>query len=334
MAESKAVLVSGGAGYIGSHVVRALRRRGRRVVVLDSLRTGHRAAVEEGLLVEGDVADQELVKRLVGEHDVGAVLHFAAEILVGESVVDPRKYFHDNTFKTFLFLNALLDAGVRRFVFSSTAAIFGDPVRTPIEEDDPKAPASPYGESKLMVERMLATYDRAYGLRYTALRYFNAAGADPAGDLGEDHHPETHLIPLALQVALGRREELQIYGADYPTPDGTCVRDYVHVVDLAEAHLLALDYLEGGGCSRSYNLGNGTGYSVREVLESARRVTGAEIPARVAARRPGDPAVLVAGSERIRRELGWRPEYTDLDAIVASAWRWHRAHPEGFAESR
>jgi UDP-glucose 4-epimerase len=318
------VLVTGGAGYIGSHMVDLLRREGRRVVVIDSLVTGHRDAVPRGVaLLEADVADRRRVTAFLREQGVTQALHFASLIQVGESVVDPRKYYVGNLAATVALVESCLDAGVRSFVLSSTAAVYGTPTVTPIPEDHPTAPINPYGETKLAIERMLGSYGAAYGLRHAALRYFNAAGADPDRGLGERHEPESHLIPIVLDVALGRRAEVSILGADYDTPDGTCVRDYVHVIDLCEAHLAALDHLDGGGASGAFNLGTGLGHSVREVVEVARRVTGRPIPAAAGPRRPGDPPFLVASPMRAERVLGWRARRPSLERIIADAWRWH-----------
>lgn len=329
------VLVTGGAGYIGSVVVEELLRAGHRVVVLDNLSRGHRQAVPaQAELVVGDLADRPLLEHLLKSHTVDAVMHFAALIEAGESMKAPEQFFRNNTANALTLLEAMLSAKVGRFVFSSTAALFGNPDRTPIEEDDPLHPANAYGESKLLVERMLAWFHQIHGLRYAALRYFNAAGAANPNK-GEAHQPETHLIPRILQVALGRAPHAAIFGTDYPTPDGTCVRDYIHVSDLASAHLLALDALtskkENGG-RLIYNLGSGEGFSVRQVVEVAREVTGHAIPVIESPRREGDPAVLIASSEKISRELRWKRKYPDLKTIVESAWQWHRAHPNGYTQ--
>ena len=322
------ILVTGGAGYIGSVTTERLISRGHRVVVLDNLATGHLGAVHpEAAFVRADVADKNAVSRAVREHEVEAALHFAAFSLVGESMREPFKYFDNNSAGTLRLLETLVNENVTRFVLSSTAALFGLPERLPIAEDAAIKPGSVYGESKWLIERMLGWLKETSGLGYTTLRYFNAAGA--SARYGEDHDPETHLIPLVLQVAAGEREGIQIFGDDYPTPDGTCVRDYVHVQDLAEAHLLAVEALEPGE-GHAYNLGNGQGFSVQEVIEVCREVTGRPIPTHLAPRRPGDPAALVADSRLIQRELGWRPRYTELRDIVASAWAWHQAHPDGY----
>lgn len=317
------VLVTGGAGYVGSHVARRLAEAGLEVVVYDNLSRGHPELAAGLPLVRGDVGDGRLLADTVRRFGVEAAVHLAADSLVGESVADPRRYFANNVVQGLAMLDTLLACGVRMLVFSSSAAVYGEPERVPIPEEHPLRPTSPYGESKAFLEAALRHYRRAYGLRYVSLRYFNAAGAHPRGDLGEDHRPETHLIPLALLVALGRRPALTVHGDDYPTPDGTAVRDYVHVCDLAEAHLLALEALRAGAAGGVYNLGTGRGHSVREVVEAARRMTGHPIPCTVGPRRPGDPAVLVASGERAERELGWRPRH-GLEEMVATAWRWHR----------
>src|SRR5208283_4731017 len=332
------VLVTGGAGYIGSVVADELLQAGHQVVVFDNLSRGHRQAVPKNAeLVVGDLADRASLDQLLRSREVDAVMHFAALIEAGESMKAPEKFFRNNTANTLTLLEAMLAAQVKRFVFSSTAALFGNPERTPIEEDDPLHPTNAYGESKLLVERMLAWFHQIHGLRYASLRYFNAAGASRP-DRGEAHQPETHLIPRILEVALGRAENVNIFGTDYPTPDGTCVRDYVHVSDLASAHKLALDALETASGSASplipnpliYNLGSGHGFSVRQVVEVAREVTGHRIPVIESPRRAGDPAVLVASSKKIRRELGWQPRFPDLETIVESAWQWHRTHLDGY----
>ena len=324
------VLVTGGAGYIGSEAVAQLCDAGHEVTVFDSLFQGHRAAVDARAdFVEGDLADRASVERTFASHRPEAVMHFASQTLVGESMEKPFLHLGDNVRNGLNLLECAVEQGTKRFILSSTANLFGLPDRVPIDESARIDPGSPYGESKFILERMLRWMDDRFGMRYAALRYFNAAGA-PSLERGEDHDPETHLIPIVLQVALGQRERVTIYGDDYDTPDGTCVRDYIHVVDLADAHIRALGALDGG--SRTFNLGNGQGYSVREVIEVAREVTGHPIPAVVGPRRPGDPAVLVASSDRIRAELGWAPRYPDLRAIVQSAWDWHRTHPHGYED--
>jgi len=324
------ILVTGGAGYIGSHTLPALTAAGYEVLVLDALRSGHAAAVADYRLVRGDLADRALLDRLFAEFAIEAVLHFAASTEVGESVRRPEGFYRNNVCATLALLEAMLAAGVRQIVFSSSAAVYGEPESIPIPESAPLRPTNPYGWSKRMVEQILDDLHRAHGLRSVSLRYFNAAGAAPDGRLGEDHHPETHLIPLVLQVALGQRDAIAIYGDDYPTPDGTCIRDYVHVCDLADAHVLALRALARGAGREVYNLGNGQGFSVRQVIQMAREVTGHPIPERIEPRRPGDPARLVASAERARQELGWQPRYPGLREIVATAWNWHRHHPRGF----
>lgn len=325
------VLVTGGAGYIGSVVVGQLIQAGHKVVVFDNLSRGHRQAVPAVVdLVVGDLADRKVLDSILGARDMDAVMHFAALIEAGESMKAPEQFFRNNTLNTLTLLEAMLAAGTKRFVFSSTAALFGNPERTPIQENDTFRPTNAYGESKLLVERMLAWFQQIHGFHYACLRYFNAAGA-ASPDNGEAHQPETHLIPRILNVALGRLEHVNIFGADYPTPDGTCVRDYIHVTDLAAAHLLALHALDKSS-PLIYNLGNGQGFSVREVVEVARKVTGHAIPVVESPRRPGDPAVLIASSEKIRRELGWQPSIPAVESIVASAWQWHRAHPDGYGK--
>lgn len=324
------VLVAGGAGYIGSQVALDLARAGHEPVVLDNLVKGHREAVLRGTFVQGDINQFDLVTELMTKEKIEAVIHLAAHSLVGESVHNPAKYFRNNIANGQVLLDAMVASGVKYIVFSSTAAVYGEPKRVPIPEDHPKNPTNPYGLSKLTFEGMLRFYEEAYGLRYISLRYFNAAGADPEAEIGEDHDPETHLIPIVLKTALGVREHIQLYGTDYPTPDGTCIRDYIHVADLSQAHLLALEALAGGKESTIYNLGNGQGYSNKEVIETARRVTGKEIKVIDAPRRPGDPAVLVASSAKIQAELGWKPKYPELDRIIATAWRWHQRHPNGY----
>jgi UDP-glucose 4-epimerase len=322
------VLVTGGAGFIGSVVTAQLLAQGDQVVVLDDLSNGSKRALPPGAkLVVADTADRAALDRIFGEHSVDAVIHLAAFIEAGESMKYPEKYFRNNTVNALTLLECIIANKVPRFVFSSTAALYGTPDRTPIEETATLHPTNTYGESKLLVERMLPWFHRIHGLRYACLRYFNASGS--AGGQGEDHHPESHLIPLILQVALGKREHIAIYGTDYPTPDGTCVRDYIHVSDLASAHLLTLRALREKE-SLIYNLGNGQGFSVREVIESVRKVTGHPIPVRETDRRPGDPAVLVASSEKIRRELNWQPKFPTLESIVRSAWDWRRSHPDGY----
>jgi UDP-glucose 4-epimerase len=321
------ILVTGGAGYIGSIVVEQLIQAGESVVVFDNLYQGHRAAVHpDAIFVEGDLADKVTVDTLFSEHQPEAIMHFASHTLVGESMENPFRYLGENVTNGLNLLQAAVQHGVRRFILSSTANLFDDPERMPIDERERIVPGSPYGESKHILERMLFWLDRIYDFRYAALRYFNAAGA--SAERGEDHHPELHLIPIVLGVALGKRDKVLVFGDDYPTRDGTCVRDYIHVIDLAQAHILALRALDQG--SRVYNLGNGQGFTVKEVIEMAREITGHPIPAEVAPRRPGDPAVLIASSDTIRNDLGWEPDYPNLRDIIESAWKWHQAHPDGY----
>jgi UDP-glucose 4-epimerase len=323
------VLVTGGAGYVGSHCLRRLLAAGHEVVVYDNLYQGHATAVPAGLLVQGDLADEAKLAGLMREKKIDAVMHFAALALVGESVEKPDLYYRNNVLGSFHLLEAMRQTGVRRIVFSSTTATYGTPEKMPIAESTPQQPINPYGFSKLVVEHMLDDYAAAYGFGFAALRYFNAAGAAPDGQIGEDHTPESHLIPIVLQVALGQREAISIFGDDYPTPDGTCIRDYVHVEDLASAHLAALERLAPGK-SIKVNLGTGKGYSVREVIEACRRITGHPIPVKTAPRRPGDPPELVADARLARQILGWQPQYTTIESIVETAWRWHQSHPRGY----
>ena len=317
------ILVTGGAGYIGSHAVLALQQAGFNVVVLDNLVYGHQELVEAlgAKLIVGDTGDRPLLDDIFSKFNVAAVMHFAAYAYVGESVSDPAKYYRNNVQGTLL--EAMINAGVKQFVFSSTCATYGVPKTVPIPEEHPQNPINPYGASKLMVERILSDFDAAYGLKSVCFRYFNAAGADPEGRLGEDHNPETHLIPLVLLAALGKRNSVSVFGTDYPTPDGTCIRDYIHVTDLANAHVLGLQYLLNGGKSSTFNLGNGNGFSVREIIEAARQVTGREIQVLESDRRAGDPPSLVGSSDRARQTLGWQPQYADLHQILTHAWNWH-----------
>lgn len=321
------ILVTGGAGYIGSHAVLALTRAGYEVIVLDNLSYGHRELVEQVLkvkLIVGDISERALLDQLFTKHNITAVMHFAAYIAVGESVTDPTKYYRNNVAGTLTLLEAMVAASINKFVFSSTCALYGVPKTIPLVEDHPQDPISPYATTKWMVERMLSDFDQAYNLKSVSFRYFNAAGADPNGLLGEDHTPETHLIPLVLLAALGKRESVSIFGTDYPTRDGTCIRDYIHVTDLAQAHVLGLEYLLKGGDSAAFNLGNGSGFSVREVIETTKEVTGKEIKILEGDRRPGDPPVLVGSSDKARKVLGWHPQYPNLKDIVAHAWQWHQ----------
>jgi UDP-glucose 4-epimerase len=324
------VLVVGGAGYIGSHAVKMLGQAGHEVWVYDNLSRGHRQSVPTGRLIEGEVADQRRLIEVLKEKKIDAVMHFAAFALVNESVLDPSLYYRNNVIAALELLDAMRAADVKRIVFSSTTATYGEPENIPIPETTPQHPINPYGFTKLVIEQALADYAAAYGFGYAALRYFNAAGADPDGEIGEDHAPESHLIPIVLQVALGQRERITIYGDDYPTADGTCIRDYIHVCDLADAHLRALDRLEPGK-GICLNLGTGRGTSVREIIQSCRKVTGHAIPEVIGQRRAGDPPELIADARRAREELGWIPKYTDVDEIVKTAWNWHKNHPRGYA---
>jgi UDP-glucose-4-epimerase GalE len=323
------ILVTGGAGYIGSHAVRLFLARGHDVWVYDNLGMGHRGAVPADRLIVGDLAEEARLDHALLEHRIEAVVHFAAFAFVGESVQQPAKYYRNNLGNTLTLLEALRRQQITRFVFSSTCATYGIPERVPITEDLPQNPINPYGFTKLAIEHALRDYAAAYGWGCAALRYFNAAGASPDGTIGEDHDPETHLIPLVLQAVLGQRPAITVFGTDYPTPDGTCIRDYVHVDDLAEAHLKALEALKPGQFL-AYNLGTGQGYSVRQVIELAEKVTGKRVPVELGPRRAGDPPILVAGADKVQRELGWRPRYTQLQPILETAWQWHSRHPRGY----
>ncbi|PRX28584.1 UDP-glucose 4-epimerase [Orenia metallireducens] len=324
------ILVTGGAGYIGSHVVKELLETDHQVVVYDNLQKGHKEAVLGGVFVEGDLADRELLDRTFSKYDIEAVIHLAADSLVGESMENPAKYYRNNLVNGLNLLDAMVKHNVKKIVFSSTAAVYGDVEEVPITEDLPKDPTSVYGKSKLFFEEIMKDYDQAYGLKFVSLRYFNASGADESGKIGEDHNPESHLIPIVLQKALGLRDKLAIFGTDYPTRDGSCVRDYIHVTDLAQAHILGIEALEAGKESEIYNLGNGDGYSVKEVINVASEVVGKEIEAVEGDRRAGDPATLIASSDRIREDLAWNPQYGDLKTIIETAWKWHMNHPAGF----
>lgn len=326
------ILVCGGAGYIGSHMVAELLENNNEVVVLDSLVKGHKEALLGGKLYVGDLRDRKILDKVFTENKIDAVIDFAAFSLVGESMTEPLKYFNNNVYGTISLLEAMRDYNVKYIVFSSTAATYGEPEVVPIAENSKTVPTNAYGESKLLVEKILRWCDHAYGIKYTTLRYFNAAGAHISGKIGEDHSPETHLIPIILDVALGNREKIMMFGDDYDTKDGTCIRDYIHVSDLASAHSLALKRLMNGGDSAIYNLGNGTGFTVKEMVEIARKVTGHPIPAEVAERRAGDPAVLIASSEKAMKELGWKPKYADVETIISTAWNWHKNHPNGYAK--
>lgn len=326
------VLLTGGAGYVGSHVLRVLRSAGECCVVVDNLRSGHPQAAAGADLIELDLKDTPRLREVLSAKRIDLVIHLAALIEAGESMLKPEKYFQNNTMTGLGLLEAMRQTGVKKMVFSSTAAVYGTPLRVPIEESDRLEPINPYGASKLCMEYMLRAYAQAHGMGFVALRYFNVAGAHPDGDIGEDHHPETHLIPVILQVPLGKRNDIKVFGDDYDTPDGTCIRDYIHVCDLADAHLLAAQAVEIGKV-KVYNLGNGSGFSVRQVIDACRRVTGHKIPAEVSPRRPGDPPRLVASSLQAVRELGWQPKYPHLGLIVEHAWRWHKNHPDGYRSS-
>ena len=325
------VLVVGGAGYIGSHTVKELVRAGREPIVYDDLRKGHRDAIGDVTFVTGDLHDSQALKEAIVEYGVDGVIHFAAFIEVGESMRDPQKYYRNNVTGALNLLSVMRETGVERLIFSSSAAVYGEPEQIPVHEDAALQPTSVYGRTKMIVELALADYAMAYGLHYAALRYFNVAGADASGDIGEDHDPETHLIPLIIKTLMGQRAKFSLFGTDYPTPDGTCIRDYVHVTDLARAHILALEWLEQDNQSRIYNLGNGNGFSNREIIETVERVTGKKLNMVEESRRPGDPAALVAGSRKIKDELGWKPEYDSLETIIETAWRWHTSRPTGYS---
>lgn len=327
------ILVLGGAGYIGSHAVDQLVNKGYEVVVVDNLLTGHEQAIHpKAVFYKGDVRDKEFLTTVFDNEDIDGVMHFAASSLVGESVEKPLMYFNNNVYGMQILLEVMQEHDVKHIVFSSTAATYGEPTESPITEQTPTNPKNPYGESKLAMEKMMKWCDGAYGMKYVALRYFNVAGAKRDASIGEDHTPESHLVPIILQVALGQRESLAIFGDDYATPDGTCIRDYVHVEDLIAAHILALEYLKAGNDSNVFNLGSNNGYSVKEMLDAAREVTGKEIAAKVAPRRAGDPASLVASSEKAKTVLGWEPEYTDVKKIIETAWNWHVCHPNGYQD--
>ena len=325
-----AVLVTGGAGYIGSHTVLQLIKKGYEVVIIDSLEKGHKEAVLGGKLYVGNLRDENLLKKVFSENNIEAVIHFAAYSLVGESMEMPEKYYENNLVSTMKLLNVMKEYNCKYIVFSSTAAVFGEPENIPILEDDRKEPTNTYGETKLSMEKMLKWYDVAYGIKFVALRYFNAAGADASGKIGEDHNPETHLIPLVLNTALGKRESIKIFGDDYDTEDGTCIRDYIHVTDLANAHILAVEYLKKNNKSDVFNLGNGKGYSVKEVINTAEEVTKIKIKREIVERRNGDPKVLIASSEKAQKVLGWKPEYNSLETIIKTAWNFYEKHPDGY----
>jgi UDP-glucose 4-epimerase len=321
---TKKILVTGGAGYIGSHTAKELLARGHEVVTLDNLSTGHRESVSGGEFVEADLRDIEAVCRVFSEHPIDAVIHFAASCYVGESVKNPLKYYENNVVCGLNLLAAMVEKKIENIIFSSTCAVYGNPVKIPITEDNPQLPINPYGQTKSMFEDILASHERLHGIRFVALRYFNAAGCHPDGSIGENHDPETHLIPLVLDAALGLGPGLKIFGTDYPTQDGTCVRDYIHVCDLADAHILCLERLLDGGPGGAYNLGTGNGYSVKQVIETAEKVTGRPVPHANSSRRPGDPPELVAGAEKIKRELGWSPSHSSLEEILSTAWAWQK----------
>jgi UDP-glucose-4-epimerase GalE len=326
----KNILVVGGAGYIGSHMAKYLSKKGYMPVVLDNLVLGHRRAVKYGPFFEGSMNDSSLLEKIFSDYPISAVMHFAAFCYVGESVEEPARYYQNNVANTLTLLEVMVEKKIGNFIFSSSCASYGEPVEIPMTEDHPQKPISPYGRTKLMVEQILDDFRTAYGLESVCLRYFNAAGADRDGELGEDHNPETHVIPLVLKTALGQRPVVDIFGDDYPTPDGTCIRDYIHIEDLAQAHLLALERLLKGLPGGLYNLGNAKGYSVKQVIEIARRITGKEIPARVVERRSGDPAVLISSSQKAMKDLGWMPQFPDLETIVETAWTWHKNNPDGY----
>lgn len=325
------VLVCGGAGYIGSHTVAALREAGEEVVVFDNLYKGHKGAVPEDVkLYVGDLRNAEDLDKVFTENKIDAIIDFAADSLVGESVTEPLKYYDNNVYGTMCLLKKMVEYDVKYIVFSSTAATYGEPEQIPIKENDKTEPTNPYGETKLAVEKMLKWVDNAHDVKYTALRYFNAAGAHVDGHIGEDHSPESHLIPIVLQVANGQRDKIMMFGDDYPTKDGTCIRDYIHVSDLSDAHVLAVKRLMDGGDSAVFNLGNGTGFSVKEIVEIARKVTGHSIPAEVAPRRAGDPATLIASADAATKALNWQPKYNSVEKIIETAWAWHKANPKGY----
>lgn len=326
-----AILILGGAGYIGSHTVRQLIKAGEEVIIADNFATGHRAAINPAVkLYECDIRDKDALKKIFAANEVEAVFHFAAYIEAGESVVKPLKYFNNNVYGMQVLLEAMTEAGVDKIIFSSSAAVYGEPERIPIDESDATAPTNPYGESKLIMEKMMRWVGAAHGVRYVSLRYFNASGASEDSSIGEDHHPETHLIPLILQVPLGKRDHITIFGTDYPTPDGTCIRDYIHVVDLADAHVCALNYLRGGGVSDAFNLGTGHGFSVKQIIDATEKVIGRKIKTELGMRRAGDPARLVASGDRARKILKWTPRLDDVEKIISTAWNWHSSHPNGY----
>jgi len=327
------ILVCGGAGYIGSHAVYQLVKAGEEVVIVDNLQTGHQRAINPAAkFYQGDIRDAKILDKIFTENKIEAVIHFAANSLVGESVEKPLMYFNNNVYGMQILLESMVRNGVDKIVFSSTAATYGEPEKIPIEENDRTQPTNPYGESKLIMEKMMKWVSRANGVRFVSLRYFNAAGAVEDGSIGEDHHPETHLIPLILQVPLGKRDHIIIFGDDYPTPDGTCLRDYIHVLDLADAHILALNYLRNGGESNVFNLGNGQGFSVKEMIVAAEKVTGQKIKTEMGTRRAGDPAQLIASSDKAKKILKWNPQFADVEKVIETAWTWHKNHPNGYED--
>ena len=328
-----AILVCGGAGYIGSHTVRQLLEAGEEVIIADNLSTGHRAAINPDVkFYECDIRDKDALKKIFAAHKVEAVFHFAAYIEAGESVIKPLKYFNNNVYGMQILLEAMVESGVDKIIFSSSAAVYGEPERIPIDEGDATFPVNPYGDTKLIMEMMIRRVNAAHGVKFVSLRYFNASGAIEDGSIGEDHHPETHLIPLILQVPLGKRDHITIFGTDYPTPDGTCVRDYIHVLDLADAHILALNYLREGGASNVFNLGNGQGFSVKEMIVAAEKVTEQKIKTEMGTRRAGDPAQLIASSDKAKAVLKWKPQFADVEKVIETAWAWHRKNPNGYKE--
>lgn len=324
------ILITGGAGYIGSHTVKYFQKQNEEIIVVDNMQSGHEISVDVDYLFKIDIRDKKELDKVFKIHDIEAVIHFAANSLVGESMEKPYEYYHNNVFGMLCLLDVMKENNVNKIVFSSTAATYGEPENIPIKESDETSPTNTYGETKLAMEKMMKWFDQAYSMKYVSLRYFNAAGAYETGEIGEDHHPETHLIPLILQVPLEKRDKIYLFGDDYPTKDGTCVRDYIHVMDLASAHYKALEYLRNGNDSDIFNLGNGNGYSVKEVIETTRKVTGHSIPAEVKDRRAGDPAILIASSEKAKNVLGWKPEFDSIEKIIEDAWSWHKSNPDGY----
>lgn len=325
------ILITGGAGYIGSHTVKYFQKQNEEIIVVDNLQSGHKESIDVNHLYNIDIRDKEQLDKVFKEHNIEAVIHFAANSLVGESMEKPYEYYHNNVYGMLCLLDVMKENNVKKIVFSSTAAIYGEPKSIPIIETDETSPTNTYGETKLAMEKMMKWFDQGYGTKYVSLRYFNAAGAHESGIMGEDHHPETHLIPLILQVPLGKRDKIYMFGNDYPTEDGTCVRDYIHVMDLASAHYKALEYLRKGNNSDIFNLGNGNGYSVKEVIEAARKVTSHPIPAEIKERRAGDPAVLIASSDKAKEVLGWKPRFDSLEKIIEDAWNWHKNNADGYS---